>query len=106
MLQKKKKVLANTYYAKKLISPLAMGVKKIHTCTNQCILYRGDDYIDLESCSNCGASMYKTNKVYREEECVLHPCLKCRTGKLTRGGECEPVKFCFQTLKMNTSLQL
>jgi hypothetical protein len=30
----------------------------------------------------------------------------CRTGKATRGSEWEPIRFCFQTLKMNTSLQL
>ena len=50
MLQKENKVLANTYCKKKLISPLTIGVEKIHTCRNHCILYRGDDYKDLESC--------------------------------------------------------
>jgi hypothetical protein len=70
MLPKENKVPANTYYAKKLISPLAMDVLKIHTCRNHCILYRGDDYKDLESCPKCNASRYKTNKDYREEECV------------------------------------
>jgi len=39
MLPKKNKVPANTYYAKKLISPLTMGVEKIHACRNHCILY-------------------------------------------------------------------
>ena len=68
---------ANTYYAKKLISPLTMGVEKIDACRNHCILYRGDDYKDLESCPNCGASRYITNKEYREEENVA--CVK--TGK-------------------------
>jgi hypothetical protein len=47
MLPKENKVPANTYYAKKLISPLTMGMEKIHTCRNHCILYRGDDYKDL-----------------------------------------------------------
>jgi hypothetical protein len=47
-----------------------MSVEKIHTCRNHCILYRGDDYKDLVSCLKCGASRYKTNKNYREEECV------------------------------------
>jgi hypothetical protein len=70
MLPKESKVPANTYYAKKLISPLTMGVEKIHICRNHCILYRGDDYKDLESCPKCSASRYKTNKDYREEECV------------------------------------
>jgi hypothetical protein len=62
MLQKENKVPTNTHYAKKLISPLIIDVEKIHTCRNYCILYRGDDYKDLESCPNCGASRYKTNK--------------------------------------------
>jgi hypothetical protein len=70
MLPKENKVPANTYYAKKLIGPLTMGVEKIHACRNHCILYRGDDYKDLESYPKCGASRYKTNKNYREEECV------------------------------------
>jgi hypothetical protein len=66
MLPKENKVSANTYYAKKLISPLTMVVEKIHACRNHCILYRGDNYKDLESCPKCGASRYKTNKDYRE----------------------------------------
>jgi hypothetical protein len=61
---------ANTYYAKKLIGPLTMGVKKIHACRNHCILYQGDEYKDLDSYPNCGASSYKTNKDYREEDCA------------------------------------
>jgi hypothetical protein len=64
MLPKENKVLANTYYAKKLISLLTMGMDKIHACRNHCILFLGDDYKDLESCPKCGASRYKTNKVY------------------------------------------
>jgi hypothetical protein len=65
MLSKESKVSANTYYTKKLINHLIMGVEKIHACRNQCILYRCDDYKDLESCPKCGASRYKTNKDYR-----------------------------------------
>jgi hypothetical protein len=68
MLPKENKVPANTYYAKKLISPLTMGVEKIHACRNYYILYRGDDYKDLESYPKCGVSRYKTNKDYREEQ--------------------------------------
>jgi hypothetical protein len=74
MLPKENKVPANTYYAKKLISPLTMDVEKIHVCRNHCILYRDDDYKDLDSCPNCGASRYKTNKDYREEECAASLC--------------------------------
>ena len=61
------KVPTNTYYAKKLISLLTIGIEKIHTCRTHCILYRGDDFRDLESCSKCGASRYKKNKDYREK---------------------------------------
>jgi len=77
LLPKGNKVPANTYYAKKLISPLTMGVEKIDACRNHCILYRGDDYKDLESCLNCGATRYKMNKDYHEEE--NGACVK--TGK-------------------------
>jgi hypothetical protein len=71
MLPKENKVPTNMYYAKKLISLLTMGVEKIHTCRNHYIIYREDDYKDLESCPKCGAaSRYKTNKEYQEEECV------------------------------------
>jgi predicted nucleic acid-binding Zn-ribbon protein len=54
-----------------------MGVEKIHACRNHCTLYRGDEYKDLDSCPNCGASRYKTNKDYREEDCAT----TVRTGK-------------------------
>ena len=43
MLPKENKLPANTYHAKKLISPLTIGVEKIHACRNHCILYRGDE---------------------------------------------------------------
>jgi len=65
MLPKENKLPANTYHANKLISPLTMGVEKIHACRNYCILYRGDEYKDLDRCLKCGASGCKTNKDYR-----------------------------------------
>ena len=65
MLPKENKLPANTYHAKKLISPLTMGVEKIHACRNHCILYHGDEYKDLDRCPKCDASRYKTNKDYR-----------------------------------------
>ena len=54
-----------------------MGVEKIDTCRNHYILYRGNDYKDLESCPNYGVSRYKINKDYLEEE--NGACVK--TGK-------------------------
>ena len=87
LLPKGNKVPTNTYYAKKLISPLTMGVEKINACRNHCILYRGVDYKDLESCPNCGASRYKTNKDYGEEEngdCVKIGKKRKKTQKKTK----------------------
>jgi hypothetical protein len=93
MLPKENKVPANTYYTKKLISPLAMGVEKIYACRNHCILYRGADYKDLDSCPNCGASRYKTNKDYREKECAASLCKgkkRNRTQQKTQKSSSKP----------------
>src|SRR5688572_152302 len=70
ILPKENKVSANMCYANKLISPLTMGVEKIHVCRNHCILYRGNDYKDSGNYPKCSASRYKTNKNYQEKECV------------------------------------
>jgi len=67
---------------KKLISPLTMGVEKIHACRNHCILYHGDDYKDLESYPKCGASRYKTIKTI-ERKSVLPPERSERRPKRT-----------------------
>ena len=39
-----------TYEAKQMICPLGLEVGKIHACTNDCIIYRGDEYKDLDAC--------------------------------------------------------
>ena len=39
-----------TYEAKQMICPLDLEVEKIHACRNDCILYRGDKYKDLDAC--------------------------------------------------------
>ena len=64
LLPQPNSVPANTYYAKKVISPLTMGVEKIHACPNHCILFRGDTFKDLDKCPRCGASRYKDNDLY------------------------------------------
>ena len=61
VLPKPNFVPTNTYQAKKLISPLTMGVERIHACPNHCILYHGV-FKDLTNCPNYGASRYKTNE--------------------------------------------
>ena len=54
-------VPTNTYQAKKLISPLTMGVERIHACPNHyiiyCVVLKG-----LMKYPNCGASQYKVNE--------------------------------------------
>jgi hypothetical protein len=49
LLPKPNSVPANTYQAKKVISPLAMGVEKIHACPNHCILFRGKMFKSLDN---------------------------------------------------------
>jgi hypothetical protein len=60
-------VPANTYQAKKVISPLTMGVQKIHACPNHYILF-GDMFKSLDKCPRCGASRYKNNDLYDKDE--------------------------------------
>jgi hypothetical protein len=55
------KVPTNTYWAKKLIWPVVMKLRKFDTYPNHCTLYRGEQYEKLESYSHCGASRYKRN---------------------------------------------
>jgi hypothetical protein len=64
-------VPANTYYAKKVISPLTMGVEKIDACPNHCILFHGKTFKDLNRCPRCGASRYKDNNLYSGEEASM-----------------------------------
>jgi hypothetical protein len=42
----------------------------------------------------------------RKEKSLTASDTNCRTGEATRGGEWESNRFFFQTLKMNTLLQL
>ena len=37
-------------------------MQKIHACPNDCILYRGDQYEDLNACPVCGALRYKISR--------------------------------------------
>ena len=56
------KVPANTYRAKKLVSPFTMGVERIHACPNHYI-YCEDTFKDLDKYLSCSASRYKTMSV-------------------------------------------
>ena len=55
-------VPATVYEAKQIICPLGLEVEKIHACKNDCILYRGEEYEDLDRCPICGLERYKRRK--------------------------------------------
>jgi hypothetical protein len=55
MLPKGNELPSSTYEAKKVVCPLGLGIKKIHACSNDCILYRGDEYENLDACPVCDA---------------------------------------------------
>jgi spore coat polysaccharide biosynthesis predicted glycosyltransferase SpsG len=50
MLSKDNELPASTYEAKKIVRPLGLEVQKIHACPNDCILYRGEEYANLNAC--------------------------------------------------------
>ena len=51
-----------TYKAQWIICPLGMEVERIHACTHDCMLYRGEDKSSLHECSVCKAPRYKAWK--------------------------------------------
>jgi hypothetical protein len=53
MLPQGNSVAETVYEAKQKICPLGLEVEKIHACKNDCILYRGEEYEDLEKCPIC-----------------------------------------------------
>jgi hypothetical protein len=59
MLPQGNAVPETVYEAKQIICPLGLEVEKIHVCKNDCILYRGPAYEDLEKCSICGLDRRK-----------------------------------------------
>jgi hypothetical protein len=50
------------YEAKQIICPLGLEVKKIYACKNDCILYREEEYEDLEKCPICGLDRFNRRK--------------------------------------------
>ena len=47
---RKNELSEKTYLAKQMICPISLELEKIHACSNDCILYRGDEYKDLDAC--------------------------------------------------------
>jgi hypothetical protein len=62
MLPKDNELPASTYEAKKIVCPLGLEVQKIHACPNDCILYRSEEYENLNACPVCSAFRYKTRR--------------------------------------------
>jgi hypothetical protein len=54
MLPQGNSVPDNVYEVEQIICPLGLEVEKIHACKNDCILYCGEEYEDLEKCPICG----------------------------------------------------
>ncbi|XP_074323114.1 uncharacterized protein LOC141660053 [Apium graveolens] len=54
--------------AKKTLCTLGMDYEKIHVCSNDCLLYRGERDEDETICRICGASRWKLNKKGEELE--------------------------------------
>ena len=62
MLLKPNELPTSTYEAKQVMCALGLEIKKIHACPNDCILYRGKDYENLDECPVCKASWYKIRR--------------------------------------------
>ena len=59
MLPAQNELLEKTYQTKQMICPIGLEVEKIHACSNECILYRGEKYKNLDKCPQCKALRYK-----------------------------------------------
>jgi hypothetical protein len=62
MLPNNNELPASMYEAKKIVCPLGLEVQKIHACPNDCIIYRGEEYENLNACPVCSAFRYKMRR--------------------------------------------
>ncbi|XP_066159800.1 uncharacterized protein [Oryza sativa Japonica Group] len=62
ILPEENKLPETTYEGKKIVCPLGLEVQKIHACPNDCILYRGEKYENLEAYPVCNALRYKIRR--------------------------------------------
>jgi len=65
MLPKGNELPTTIYEAKQVVCPLGLEIQKIHACPNDCILYRGEEYENLDACSICKASLSKLDSSCR-----------------------------------------
>jgi hypothetical protein len=62
MLPRDNKLPASMYQGKKVVYPLGLEVQKIHACLNDCIMYHGEEYENLNACPVCSALRYKIRR--------------------------------------------
>jgi hypothetical protein len=62
MLPQGNTVPETIYEAEQIICPLDLEVEKINACKNDCILYRGPEYKDLEISHICGLERFNCRK--------------------------------------------
>jgi hypothetical protein len=62
LLPRDNELPASTYEAKKLVCPLGLDMQKIHACPNDCILYRGEEYENLDVFQVCTALRYNIRR--------------------------------------------
>ena len=62
MLPKPNELPATTYEAKQVVCPLGLEIQKIHACPNDCIMYHGKNYENLNECPVCKASWHKNRR--------------------------------------------
>jgi hypothetical protein len=63
MLLKDNELPTSMYEAKKIVCPLGLEVQKIHACPNECILYRGEEYKNLNACPVCSAFGIRSGEI-------------------------------------------
>jgi hypothetical protein len=56
------------YEAKQIICLLGLEVEKIYACKNDCILYHGPEYEDLEKCPICELDRFNRRKDCGDDE--------------------------------------
>jgi hypothetical protein len=68
MLPQGNTIPETVYQAKYIICPMDLQVKKIHACKNDCILYHGPKYEDLETGPICGLDRFNHRKDGGDDE--------------------------------------
>jgi hypothetical protein len=82
MLPQGNTVLETVYEAKQIICLLDLEVEKIHAYKNDCILYHGLKYEDLEKCPICELDRFNHRKDDGDDENCNRNRRKCRPKTL------------------------